>query len=365
MKQIFKNYKNPISWGAFGLALLAIIAIVASKNLLNAKPEGKGNSKAVTPTPAASIPSDIYVVKNKVVEDELQTTGTLQARQEVDLVSEIAKKVTKIYAKEGSFVRKGALLFKLDDADLQARKKTLLLHAHLAALEEKRFSELRTTEAVNQQEYDKISSQLNVLNAELEELEVQIAKTSITAPFSGKLGLKKIDIGTYVTPAYLLASIQDVSAMEILFTVPEKYASIIKPGQKISFSTENVDHPLAASIIATEVGTDLSTRSLKVLALAENSKGLLIPGTSATIHLALSKIENGMVVPTQALIPNADGYTILVLKNGIAEARKVKTGNRTKGNVHIYDGLQDGDSVITTNILRIGPGVAVVPATVQ
>lgn len=363
MLNLRKTYQNNPKLLLTTTVVLLIISFVISRNLLYSKDENEKTKKAPTTNPA--VLADVYVVKDKILQDEIHTTGTVNARQEVELVSEIAKKVTGIYAKEGTFVLKGALLFKLDDADLQAKRKTLALHEHLALLEEKRFRELRTSEAVNQQEYDKISSQLNILQAELEELDVQIEKTRIVAPFSGKLGLKKIDIGAYVTPAYHLASIQDVSNMEVLFTIPEKYASEVKNGQQIQFFTETTKDAQSAKVIATEAGTDQNTRSLKVLALAENKAGKLVPGTSATISFALHTFDNGKIVPTQALIPTPEGYSIFVIKNGVASSKAVKTGTRTKGTVHVLEGIEQGDSVITTNILRIGPGVPVQAATTE
>ena len=360
MHIIHNHLKISIISGVIVFLLLFFIA----RNLLYSK-ESKTTKAA--PTSASNnnaVSSDIYVVKSQVLQEEIQTTGTIHAFQEVKLVSEIAKKVTSINAREGSYVAKGEVLFRLDDADLQAKKKILLLQENLALLEEKRFRELSVSEAVNQQEYDKVLNNLQLVQAQLEELEVQIAKTRIRAPFDGKLGLKQVDIGSYITPAATLGSIVDVHQVLILFTIPEKYASTVHAGQKINIQTETSTEPVSATILATEAGTDEQTRSLTVKAVAGNKKGLLVPGTSATILFPVRKVISGKIIPTEALIPTSKGYSVFVKKSGVAELREVEAGTRTKSTVHILEGIEDQDSVITTNLIRIAPGVPVTHATI-
>ncbi|RAJ97971.1 membrane fusion protein (multidrug efflux system) [Larkinella arboricola] len=329
-----------------------------------AEPVKKLTTAAVAPDDHR-IPADVFVVKAETITDELQTTGTIAANQEVDLVSEVARKLTRIYAREGSYVTQGTLLFKLDDADLLAKKKKIALQEKLARLDEKRFRELLATEAVNQQEYDQIATNLSVLQAEMAIVDVELAKTEIRAPFSGRLGLNKVDVGAYVTPSTVLTALDDVSRVEVAFTVPEKYASAVRIGQTIQFTTENSNQPFRGSVVATEPKTDLNTRSLLVKAISENRNGKLVPGSSAKIAFTLRTSTDGILIPTQALIPNAKGYSSFALKNGKAEQRELKTGSRSKGTVQILEGLSLGDTVLTTNLLRLEPGVAVRAANVN
>ena len=346
------------SAAALFVALVALRPGAPTDSTVSEKENPKEPAKAVA-APAARIPVDAYTVTAATIDDELQTTGTIAANQEVDLVSEVARKVTGIYAREGSYVREGTLLFKLDDADLQARRAKLKLQEKLALLDEKRFRELLATESVNQQEYDQVLTNLKVLQAEIGIVDVDLAKTQIRAPFAGKLGLSKVDVGAYVTPSTVLASLEDVRRVEIHFTVPEKYASVVKPGQTIQFTTENSNQPFRGSIEATEPRTDLNTRSLLVKAVSDNPDGKLVPGSSAKIGFSLRKIEDGILVPSQALIPTPKGYSLFAVKNGQAQPREVKTGTRTKATVQILEGLALGDTVVTSNLLRLGPGVPV------
>jgi len=347
------------------IAVLVVALLMIVPNVFSNKNE-KENKSTPVPVPTANrVATDVFVVKASTIEDELQTTGTLLANQEVNLVSEVSRKVTSIYAKEGSYVGRGTLLFKLDDADLLARKRKLALQEKLALLEEKRFRELLATESVNQQEYDQVSTNLKVLQAEIGIIDVDLAKTQILAPFAGKIGVNKVDVGAYVTSSTILTSLEDVSQVKVHFTVPEQYASEIRAGQTIRFTTANSNLSFLGKIVATEPRTDLNTRSLLVKAISENQSGKLVPGTSAKIVLGLHKIQDGIVIPTQALIPTPKGYSLFALKNGKADLREVKTGSRTKATIQILEGISVGDTIVTTNLLRLGPGVPVQVATVN
>lgn len=357
---------NKIGWLSAG-AIVGLFLIV----FIWQKMDGKSQEDAPkTPAPNAiadpqKVLTDVYIVNKNILEDELHTTGTVRALQEVQLVAEISRKVTKIHAAEGSIVPKGRLLFKLDDADLLAKRKKLKLQEKLALLQESRFKELIASESVNKEEYDQVSTQLLVLQTEIEELDVQLAKTEIRAPFSGKVGLNKVDVGGYVTPASPLASLQDISKVKINFTVSEKYAADVHPGQSIRFTTETSPIEYTGKITATEPATDIHTRSLQVLAVSDNKNGKLIPGTSATILFSMKKIRDGIVIPTQALIPGPKGYSVFLIKKGLAQWTEVKTGARGRASIRITEGVADGDTVITSNLIRLATGVPVQVAQVE
>ncbi len=348
------------------LILLAVILV--STLVLAPRVWSDGPEKRAAPgktSARAFIPVDAYVVKATTLVDQLQTTGTVQANQEVDLVSEVARKVTAIAAKEGTFVRSGALLFKLDDADLLARKKRLLLQEKLALLDEKRFRELLATESVNQQEYDQVSTNLKVLQADIGVLNVELAKTEIRAPFAGKIGLNQVDVGAYVTPATVLTSLEDISRVEISFSVPEQYAVRMQAGQKISFTTESGPETHTAKVVATAPETDLNTRSLLVKAVSDNPERRLVPGSSAKIQFSLSATANGIVIPSQGLIPTPKGHQVFLIRRGQVEARDVSIGSRREETVQVVEGLTPGDTIVTTNILKLATGVPVKVVTMQ
>ncbi|MBO2011091.1 efflux RND transporter periplasmic adaptor subunit [Hymenobacter negativus] len=342
-----------------GALLLVILLGFGIPKVLSANKTGAASTESAAPAAPSAVLVDSYVVRPTASADALQATGTIQANQEVQLVSEVARKVTGIYAHEGTTVAKGTLLFRLDDADLQARRRKLKLQEKLALLDDGRMRGLLRTESVTQQEYDQVSTNLQVLQADIQAVDVDLAKTQIRAPFAGRIGLNKVDVGAYVTPSTVLTSLEDVSQVEVTFTVPERYAAEVRPGQTIQFTTENGTAPQSGRIIATEPRTDVSTRSLLVKAISPNPKQQLVPGMSAKISFALHVTSNALVVPTQALIPTAKGYALYAIKDGKANYRDVTTGPRSSRTVQVLSGLSAGDTVITTNLLRLGPGAPV------
>lgn len=338
--------------------VLAVLLGFGLPKLLAAKKNVAATSTAA-PAASSAVLVDAAVVRATAVADQLQATGTIQANQEVQLVSEVARKVTAIYAHEGTTVAKGTLLFTLDDADLQALRHKLKLQEKLALLDEGRMRGLLRTESVTQQEYDQVSTTLQVLQADIQLVDVDLAKTRLRAPFAAKIGLNKVDVGAYVTPSMVLSSLEDVSQVKVSFTVPERYAAEVRPGQTIQFTTENGAAPQAGRIVAAEPRTDVNTRSLLVEAVSPNAQRQLVPGMSAKISFALHAATAALVVPTQALVPTAKGYALYAIKDGKADYREVTTGPRSRGAVQVLTGLSAGDTVITTNLLRLGQGVPV------
>ncbi|MBX7108887.1 MAG: efflux RND transporter periplasmic adaptor subunit [Chitinophagales bacterium] len=310
-----------------------------------------------------AVMSEIMIVRDSLITYQLHATGTVRANEEVSIVSEYAGKITGIYFKEGTTIEKGGLLFRLDDAELKARKKKLEAGATLATQNEQRLNVLLSKGGASQQDYDEAANNLQAIQADLELINVQLSKTEIRAPFTGKAGLRTVSEGAYVSANTPLTSLQDVSRIKVDFTLPEKYAAIIQSGQHINFSVENDTQSFSATILATEPAVNPSTRSILVRAVSDNAQRRLIPGTSSTITIALHETRKSVMVPTSALIPQSTGFTGYLLKGGKAVAVPLKTGYRDENNVQVTEGLVAGDTLLTTNMLMLRPGVTVKPVS--
>lgn len=305
--------------------------------------------------------SEVMIVRDTLITYHLQATGTIRANEEVSIVSEYPGKITGIYFNEGTTLGKGSLLFRMDDAELKARKKKLEVATTLATQNEQRLNVLLTKGGASQQDYDEVMNNLQSIQADLDLINVQLSKTEIRAPFSGKAGLRNVSEGAYVSANTVLTVLQDVNKVKVDFTLPEKYAAIIQTGQQISFSVENDTLPFTAAVIATEPAVNPSTRSITVRAITDNAQRRLIPGTSSTIMIALKESRGSVMVPTSALIPQSAGFRAFVLKNGKATPVALKTGYRDENNVQVLEGLVAGDTLLTTNMLMLRPDVAVKP----
>ncbi len=332
------------------LAALAMLAI------------GCGQTKeksASAPAGPQSIPAEIYVVRDTSIQEQIRLVGSLVANEEVELVSEQARRLTKVNFPDGAYVRRGQLLFKLDDADLRSQLKKLTAQRRLSSGEESRSASLLKVEGISKQEYERVASSMEVLDAEIEAVKIQLAKTEIRAPFGGKTGIRRVSEGAFVQPNTPLVTLEDISQVKVEFAVPEKYANRVHLQQEIDFTVENSDQPFKARITVIEPKIDLNTRSLYIQAAADNKKEQLIPGSSATILLNLNVLEHTTLIPTQALVPGLESNSVLLVKGGKAEKAAVVTGIRTNRSVQIVEGLSAGDTIMTTNILRAKPGIPV------
>lgn len=315
--------------------------------------------KSARPKTFAGIPVDATIVTARVLYDRLEVAGTILANQQVSIVSELTRKVVSVNVREGSKVKKGALLFRLDDADLLAQLERLQQQEKLASLNERRLKDLITHEAIAQQDYDEVATHLKVLQAQIRELQVTIGKTRITAPFDGQIGMINIHVGAIASINTVLTDIEDNSTVKIEFSVPEKYSNLITIGSEPTFTTPSNDHPFKTRVIAKAASLSTDTRTLLVRGQTANAQGELLPGQSARITLSLSASSGALAVPSQALVPSPGGYKVFVARNTNAEALAVQIGQRTTGSVEILKGLNPGDTVITSNLLRLSSGTSI------
>lgn len=337
---------------------LAIIAVGLA--LLGCTTQATDNENH-TSGQATRLPVDVKVVRASLLVQEESVTGSVLANREVTITSEVSKRVISIHFKDGSYVEKGQLLYKLDDGDIKARLKQIHSEVALAQLTESRLSQLLKNESVRQEEYDVALTKLQSLRAAEELLTVELSKTSITAPFSGVVGITKAETGSLVSPGMPLVTLQDQATVKIQFTVSEKYLPFVEAGKQISFAVlGDTSSRLPARISATESGIDSESRTITVQAFSYNKNRKLRPGMSARVFLStVEENATGMTLPTEALIPGAQGYSVFAVKNGAAKLTQVTIGNRSETDALITAGLSDGDTVMVSNILRSGDGTPV------
>lgn len=291
--------------------------------------------------------------------DKIKVSGTVIPNEEVLLTSEISGKITSIYFKEGSTVREGDLMVKFNDQDLQAQLKKTIHQKKLAEQIELSKHGLSKTGIISQEEYDSALTEANSLKAEVDLIKANINKTEISAPFDGVVGLRYVSKGAYISTGTRIAELISIKPVKIDFAVPGKYGSMIKNGNIITFTVEGGDQSYKAEVYAVESKIDPETRTLRLRAIYPNSKGEILPGAFAHIELTLREFKNAIQIPTEALIPELGEQKVYIYKNGKVQPAYVKTGIRTEGKIQVLQGLQPGDILITSGILKIGPGVSV------
>jgi membrane fusion protein (multidrug efflux system) len=321
------------------------------------------NKKQETNQSTAPRPVEVnaVVVSPKMLENKIFSTGNILANEEVEIRAELPGRVVSINFEEGTMVRKGELLVKINDSELQAELKKLLLDEKLAQEDVYRKEKLLEIKAVSQEELDISRSQLGVIQAQIELVKARLDKTGIYAPFSGRIGLRYISPGGYISSDMLIARMQQTDPIKIEFNAPEKYITGIKNGMDVTFNVAGSDSIFTGKVYAIEPRIDPSTRAFTVRARCQNPGGILTPGAFSKVNIILEKIPDALTLPSDAFIPDIKGEKVLVCRNGKAATAYVTTGIRTESEVQVTSGINPGDTVILSGLLQIREQMAVNP----
>jgi len=328
-----------------GFGAFIAYRIASNKNKNDDSKDKGGKNKTMTVSG--------IVVQTQTFDNNLSLSGSIEANEQVEIRSEISGIVEGIYFKEGSNVTKGQLLFKVNDIELRAQLAQAKTKEGLASENERRAKLLLEKEAISQEEYDVARADLKLAQAQIQLIQAQIAKTSVKAPFSGKIGLRSISPGTYITPSLLVAKLINISQLKITFSIPEKYANQVKPNSNLSFTIAGSTEKYTAKIYAIEPEVQISTRTLQVRAIAENKDGKLLPGTFANVELPLDIIKDAIVIPSEAIIPVQNGKKVFILNMGKAKEVMVETATRTDASILVLSGLKAGDTLLTTGVMSL------------
>lgn len=300
-----------------------------------------------------------YILVPTQMNEMIYSTASLLPDEEVDLAFETSGKVVEISFDEGTRVKQGALLAKINDRPLQAQ--LLKLQAQKKLIEEREFRQrqLLDRDAISRESYDQVATELQSLEADIMLLQARIDETELRAPFSGTVGLRMISEGAFASTQTPIVRLVKNSPLKIEFSVPERYSGEIEPGFPIHFTVDGYPEAFEAKVYAIDPKVDMNTRTIIVRALYNNSNEELKPGRFASVRAILSQINNTISIPTEALIPEMEGEKVYVLKDGKAIERRVSTGLRTESHIQIRNGLQFGDTLLTTAILQLREGLPV------
>ena len=329
------------------VSLQVVIGIVVLFACNTKKP-----APAVNPNPPVMV--DVIVAGESAVTGTLEVNGTVVANEFAELHPEVNGRITYLNVPEGSFVQQGTVLVRINDADLQAQLNKIKVQLQLAEQTEQRLKKLLDINGVNQADYDAALNQVNSLKADIEYTSAMIDKTVLRAPFAGVLGLRQVSPGAYVTPTTIITTLQQVNKVKIDFTVPEEYSNSIKTGAVVNVILPNDKNTTRrARVIATEQSVDINTRNLKVRGMLED--GVANPGSFVKVILQTGARSSSVMVPTQAIIPDAMNKKMVTVKNGKAVFVNIETGVRREGLVQVTKGLNAEDTVVVSGVLFARP----------
>jgi len=337
------------------LLILAILIFVGYKFFFS-----KTNQPVEEQKPRNSgISAVLYVVEADVLKNSITAVGTLLPNEQVDLISEAAGKVVGIYFEEGKPVSQGQLLLKVDDAELQAQLRRAEYQLKLTGERLNRQQILLEKDAVSREEFDQVQTDYNILQADIELLKTQIAKTEIRAPFAGNVGFRGVSLGSFLQPNTVITRLTDQNKLKLEFAIPERYGALYLPGKNIYFTTEVSPQEFEAIVYAVDPKVDIATRTVTVRGLYNNTSGKLSAGMFARISLIVDQSNDALLIPTQAVVQEMGGKKVWVISNGKAQSQPITTGYRTSDQVEVLSGLQIGDTIMITGLMQVREGIAV------
>jgi membrane fusion protein (multidrug efflux system) len=332
-----------------GLLLFFYISIIACGKKDDKNPKQGG-------MPDLPISADGYVVVSGSLEEDIKVPGTVIPAEQVELRSEIQGKVISILFNEGQRVRKGELLVKLFDADLQAQLRKTEAQIKLAEQTLKRLSELLKINGSSRQEFDEAEAMLEQLKADADLIKARISQTEVRAPFSGLTGIRYVSEGAVINNNQIIARLIEDTGMKAEFSVPERYADNIKAGEKVTLRNPATKKNFSAVIYAMDALISESNRALRIRARI-SEKGL-IPGEFVEVSARIRNNPHALLVPAQAIVPEAKGKKVFVSVAGKATPQLVETGLRSENRIEILSGLKVGDTIAINGLMKIKPGAA-------
>jgi membrane fusion protein (multidrug efflux system) len=309
----------------------------------------------------------------------LPAVGSLKALQGVDLSLEVAGTVRALQFESGQQVKAGQPLLLLDSDVETALLGTAQADLGLAQLDYGRGSQLVGDRAISRGEFDRLSAQLLKNKATVAQLKASLAKKSILAPFSGTIGIRRVDVGDYLASGTVIATLQDLSSLYVDFYVAEQAVPKLKVRQSVQVNVAAYpgEH-FSGQISAINPKVEDSTRNVLVRATLPNPQGKLLPGMFANLQVLLPAPKTEIVVPESAITYTLYGDSLYVVtqKKGedgalqtdaegkpllIAERRGIQTGERRDGVVVVSKGLVAGEQVVSGGQLKLVNGASIAP----
>lgn len=322
-------------------------------------------SSAAAPIPGNSqkaAPVSVYVAKaeSQILTRQSRSVGTLTASSTVTISPEIPGRLVNVSDAQGGQVSKGDLLAQLDTSIYEAQVAEADAKRKLWKANAERATSLMAKGAGTPKAVDEAASELGVAEAALNLAQANLAKTRITAPFSGALGLRRVSVGEYLSAGQAIFTLSRIDPLYVDFAVPQTELAALKRDTPVTISTDAFPgEAFTGRILAIDPQLDAAARAVSVRAEIANTENRLKPGLFIEVVIDAGHIADAVVVPEQALVARGDRVFVYTVEDNKAVMKPVKTGIRQAGLVQIVEGLAVGDTVITDGQIKLRPGAEV------
>lgn len=298
-------------------------------------------------------------VELRAMVDEIEALGTASANESIDIQPRIASRLERVAFSEGQLVKAGDLLVELENSEIVAGLE--LAKATLSESQSiyNRSKSLATTQAISASNLDQLLAQVQVNEAQVEAARARLANTVILAPFSGRIGLRRVSPGSLVNTQTIITTLDDTNTIKLDFSVPETFLTAVKTGMAISAeSIVYAGRSFAGEVVSIDTRVDAVTRAVKVRAMIPNSDNALKPGMFLTVALRRDQ-GKVLVAPEQAIVPEGSNQYVFVANGNVVAKRKITIGRRIPGFVVVTDGLSQGEHVVTEGSAKVRDGSAI------
>lgn len=340
------------------LFIILIVLFPTIRRLFTADGDGKPVNAAPAPAARRALNVNTMIMGYENLEDKANIVGILYPDEEVDLAFEISGMITNIHFKEGSYVRKGDLLAKVNDKPLQAELRKLEAQLPLAQNRVYRQQQLLDKEAVSQESYESVNTELEKLKADIDYTKAKIAQTELRAPFDGLIGLRNVSEGAYASPSVIISRLSKIDPLKLQFSLNQHEAGLVEPGQKVEYTLNGETY--TATIYAVEPIVERGTFTRAARAIVPNPGGRIQPGRSVSTQFNLRDMKNALLIPSIAMVAEMGQDVVYVYRSGVAVQTPVTKGMRTSSSVQIVEGLHKGDTLITSGVMQLRNGMDVV-----
>jgi membrane fusion protein (multidrug efflux system) len=336
------------TWTKFrAFPLLAALVLVAACNR---------DTGTETRSEPAAVKVITHVAQPQRLVDEIQALGTARANESVEIRPRISSIVTRVAFTEGQLVREGDLLIELENSEVRAG-----LAVAEAALSESlstynRSEALASTQAISASSLEQLRAAMQVNQALVAAARARLENTVIRAPFSGRLGLRRVSPGGFVDTSTVITTLDDTEIIKLDFSIPEAFLTVVTGGMNIvARSLVYPDRSFAGTVESVDTRLDPVARSIQVRAVLSNPDGALKPGMFLTVDLQRDRGEV-LVAPEEAIVPERDEQFVFQVVDGKAVKRRVTLGRRVPGLVEITNGISSGDLLITEGTHKVRDG---------
>ncbi len=320
---------------------------------------------AVEGGPGGPTPVEVVTLKPTVVKEDLQAVGSLRSNESVILRPEVSGRIAAIGFKDGQVVRKGQLLVALDATLNEAEVAQAKAEYDLALSNLKRSEDLARRQFISSSAQETAASNAQVAEARLRLAQARLSKMRIIAPFDGAVGIRNVSLGDYVKDGTDLVNVEDVRVLKVDFRLPERNFAQVHVGQTVEIVADALPgERWQGAIEAINPKIDANGRSLEIRARLENTSGKLRPGMFVRVRVIVGERSNALLVPEEAIVPQAGEFFVYRVVEGSARRIPVKIGVRRDAMVEILEGLAEGDQVVTAGmrLQRDGQPVRVLTA---